>query len=304
MSYLKFSSINEELESVLDKKLLSTSKIKERNQTLFYPDFKMQIENIAESKNKILNVSFAPLGSIPHEIGKCFDLTVLVLRGINLVDCPAEIGLLTNLIMLDLSENNLSVLPNEIGLLVNLKILDVRFNKLTTLNPEIGELKLLRKLLARYNKLEFLPSQLHKCINLKKIDLFSNPMKTIPKNYLPANDCILEKKEEIEELFKYLKAIGKGKPIKSSRVKLMFVGDENVGKTSLQRALMSLKEGLWADLLDLTNKVEQSTVATDGIDITEMKVSLPYKYKQVNGEYKVEEHITFDCWYAIFSAKK
>lgn len=264
ITYLKFSPIKEELESTMDKKLLQNTKNRERNQILFLPGLKMKIDEIAELKNKTFNVSFAPLGFLPHEIGKCYELTILVLRSINLRECPSEIGLLTNLEILDLSENNLSCLPNEFGLLTKLKHLDLRFNKLTTLNPEIGELTRLKKLLVRCNKLEFLPSQLHKCKSLTLLDLFNNPMKTIPNNFIASTDNILKNKHDIEELFKYLKAIGKGKPIKSSRVKLMFVGDENVGKTSLQKSLMCLKEGLFAEILDLKNKVNQSNIATDG----------------------------------------
>ncbi|ELR14650.1 serine/threonine kinase [Acanthamoeba castellanii str. Neff] len=81
-----------------------------------------------------------------------------------------------------------------------------------------------------HNELTYLPTYLGHFSNLKKLLLDANPLESIPAEI---------RKGKLSGLLSYLRELDKSKGEPWRRVKLLFVGKENVGKTSLLQALQA-----------------------------------------------------------------
>ena len=93
-------------------------------------------------------------GSIPPELGRLFQLTVLDLSGNELSGpIPREIENLANLLTLDLSGNRLTgFIPRELGNLTNLRTLDLQSNRMTGTVPRALWARVMdRELQIRYD---------------------------------------------------------------------------------------------------------------------------------------------------------
>ncbi|KAK5582594.1 hypothetical protein RB653_004179 [Dictyostelium firmibasis] len=162
---------------------------------------------------------------------------VLDLSGLGMCVVPPILGMLVHLTHLDLSGNCISVLPPELANLTELVRLDLSFNILTTLPLYI----------VSYKRLEHLDLQ-------GTLDTLVSPPRRIAET------------GKLIDIQRYFHDLFQGEP--SYRVKLMIVGQENVGKTSLVKCLkMKKKFSKNADHLG-------TNVSTDGIDIDEIKFNL------------------------------
>jgi hypothetical protein len=151
-------------------------------------------------------------------------------------------------IELDLSDSNLTSVPALIGIAKSLVTLKLANNKLKSLPPQIAELSNLRTLDITNNSLEEVPWQLSKLSSLAFLQCEGNP-----KLYMP---------EDIQSIKTLLaQNTQKSKPFR--RVKVMLVGKENVGKTSLRQCLQakSIKQ------LIKMKKEQGWNISTDGIGI-------------------------------------
>eukprot|EP01087_Luapelamoeba_hula_P012330 TRINITY_DN3429_c0_g4_i3.p1 TRINITY_DN3429_c0_g4~~TRINITY_DN3429_c0_g4_i3.p1 ORF type:complete len:1705 (+),score=283.87 TRINITY_DN3429_c0_g4_i3:276-5390(+) len=235
-------------------------------------------------------------------------LTLPRLRTLSLAENPIE---RTNpiLVMLygqinmpnvNLSKLNLFAIPEEFFLIHNLaqiETLDLSDNDLRSLPPDIIGLSSLISLNLTRNRIETLPWQLGTLTNLRTLDLTGNPMSLVP-------DVILT--QGVQSILSFLLAQKDGKT-KVYRMKLMFVGEENVGKTSLFRTIAG--EGLAEDkdgqlyapadarmkkaaatatargpLMDHQN----DTVSTDGIDIHYLRFP--------KGTKENQRELVLGCW--------
>merc|ERR1712137_1024582 len=127
----------------------------------------------------VLNLYMNQFQRLPSDIGT---LTNLVQFGANencLVELPASIGQLTNLDLLSVRNNSLTVLPDSIRKLSKLRVLDVHHNQLSKL-PSLRGLTELVDLDAQYNQLGRLPKDISKLVNLKKLHLGRNKLKSLP----------------------------------------------------------------------------------------------------------------------------
>jgi len=185
-----------------------------------------------------------------------------VLEGGNaLSELPPEIENLQELIFLSVTGNNLTHLPEEIVRLEKLIELDAAANQLNFLPSDIGKMKNLRVLELRHNCLSELPEQI-KQLNLAVLDLQHNPLPIPPE--------ILEKFEEPKAILNYYFS-RKKKPL--DEVKMIFVGQGSVGKTSLVKRLIqnlfdtgeSKTEGIvihrWQVKCQSTIEVQQSKIS-------------------------------------------
>ncbi|KAN0011928.1 hypothetical protein ACTFIU_000147 [Dictyostelium citrinum] len=162
---------------------------------------------------------------------------VLDLSGLGMCVVPPILGMLVHLTHLDLSGNCISVLPPELANLTELVRLDLSYNILTTLPLYI----------VSYKRLEHLDLQ-------GTLDTLVSPPRRIAET------------GKLIDIQRYFHDLFQGEP--SYRVKLMIVGQENVGKTSLVKCLkMKKKFSKNADHLG-------ANVSTDGIDIDEIKFNL------------------------------
>jgi Leucine-rich repeat (LRR) protein/GTPase SAR1 family protein len=193
------------------------------------------------------------------------NLTELNLIKSRLPDLPPEIANLCNLVQLNLESNSIESLPPEIGKLTALKRLNLANNKLVTLPNEMESLTKLQYLMLNHNKLEWLPYQLGN-LDLKKLEVVGNPLETIPEEIV---------KKGMTHIIGYLREL-RGSKTSWNRLKLVFVGQEFVGKTSLLRcftAQVALKSK--QTFRSVRSKVPVraahtgDTLATDGIDIAE-----------------------------------
>lgn len=241
-----------------------------------------------------------------------------------IIEIDPSIGKLKNLRLLDLSANRLDSLPLEIFLLENLELLDVSLNKLVTIPSEIGSLKRLKTLNLSYNRIETLPFNLFLLENLEQLYLENNQLRKIPptmasmKNlktlaldnnpHLSNTIPIPVLKGNIEILKNYLEESNlKGEPC--YRTKLMFVGQENVGKTSLFRCIerhsgMTITTSSPSIIQTVSSKalkggnhqgtqISGKPLSTDGIDIH--RVYFETDIETEDGKKEMKDMI-FNLW--------
>jgi len=174
-----------------------------------------------------------------------------------------------NLVDVDLSHNKIQFLSPLFGRLQKLKTLNLNYNQLNFLPGSLGDCPELTKLKVRANNLDSIPSKFYHLKKLCYFDFRENPLNAMFHGVLPSSgkvNCDSQK----TKLWKYLEALDQGKTEEYSRVKVMFVGDANVGKTSLLKSMQA----------DQAIGLTDYSVATDGIDLEEID----------------HGSVTFDCW--------
>lgn len=203
------------------------------------------------------------LSHIPTSFAQLGSLKALVLSR-NRLTSPLSpvLGNLTSLSYLDVRANQLESLPTEIASLKSLTKLDASYNRLLTLPPSLGACINLREILLFDNKLDVLPVQMARLNELKILDLRYNPLKFVLESVFPPKTHLLSNRLQIEKLFSYLSSLGEGEPTVLSRVKLMLVGDSNVGKTSLRKYLAAGEKAQSAG--------SGTNITTDGVDISDI----------------------------------
>ncbi len=106
-------------------------------------------------------------------------------------------------------------------------------------------------------------------------------MSGIPLHHFSKGNKLLTRPYTLPKFMTYLSQLGSEEFDKNSRLKLMFVGDENQGKTSL---LNCFKESILGSLFgSVLGQKPTQTIATNGIAIEEMEVT-----SLDTGEYKYE----------------
>ncbi|MCJ8272860.1 MAG: GTP-binding protein, partial [Psychrosphaera sp.] len=173
-------------------------------------------------------------------------LQQLDLRFNKLITLPAEVGKLSQLTTLRLNGNRLTTLPAEISKLSQLTTLRLTNNQLTRLPVEIGKLSQLEVLFLNGNELTELPENLSKMDRLAFFNISNNP---ITKNiHEIANDL------PAKELIAYLLEIQKQETQTLNEAKVLVVGDERVGKTSIINRIIG-------------REMDEEEKSTMGIDI-------------------------------------
>ncbi|PKN92931.1 MAG: hypothetical protein CVU44_12940 [Chloroflexi bacterium HGW-Chloroflexi-6] len=146
----------------------------------------------------------------------------------------------------------------------NPKSIFIRMPPLTILPSEIGSLSQLQTLRLRNNKFQTLPQELLNLSHLKELDLDNNPLHIPPE--------ILSRKFEPQNILNYYFTITKGKKKSLSEIKILFVGQGSVGKTSIIYQI-------------LNGQFNQNQIKTDGISISQWHVN---GYEKPESEYQSE----------------
>lgn len=236
-----------------------------------------------------LDLSKNSLSLIPAEIGQLKSLEYLDLSGNKLTYLPDSIFQLTNLKELRFSSNKISQLSSEIGRLRELDLIYCNNNLLSTLPNEITLLEKLGSLHAENNNIVRLPEGIDKLRALVILDLEGNSLSSLPpeiqnlknlgkldlrENNLPIPIEILNNLWDSKSIFaSYFVKLSK--PL--SEVKILFVGQGSVGKTSLVKRITG-------------NIFDSSQLKTDGITVDRW---------QVDNQSKVENQkleITINIW--------
>lgn len=208
-------------------------------------DLSILAEEPGVGKLKDLSISSNKLTSLPAEIGQLKALKSLSLRGDQLASLPPEIGQLKALESLSLSGKQLATLPAEIGQLTALKSLELDFSRFKSIPPQIGQLKALTSLDLSYNLLTSLPPELGQLKELKELYLHGNGSLGIPPEVLgPDRSKVRQSKAKppsaSEILSYYFKTrVSGGRAL--NEVKVIFVGQGAVGKTSLVKRIVEDK---------------------------------------------------------------
>ena len=168
---------------------------------------------------------------------------------------------------LDLSRLRLKALIPEVKLLTHLKELNVSHNDFEVLPGEIGELVELISLDLSFNTFTDLPLFIHRLSKLQALNLEQT------RNHLlhPSKGVV---DRGLKSIMGYYFDLLQGEPC--YRLKLMFVGQENVGKSTVLHALKNLK---------LRRRTKRSNISTDGIDIERWSMKTASK-----------QTLTFSAW--------
>ena len=195
-----------------------------------------------------LYLSSNQLTAVPKELGELKALTILRLDNNQLTALPKELGELKALTGLYLAGNQLTALPKELGELKALTVLFLPYNQLSAVPKELGELKALTELDLSHNELTALPKELGELKALTELFLHDNPALGLPPEVLGPrfDECksyggLKEPAKPAEILAYYFglqKAVAAGQTRRLNEAKLVVVGSEAVGKTSLVRYLI------------------------------------------------------------------
>jgi hypothetical protein len=167
------------------------------------------------------------LTALPESLGGLTALTGLDLGGNQLAALPESLGGLTALAGLYLGGNQLAALPESLGGLTALTTLGLGGNRLAALPEWLGGLTALTTLYLGGNRLAALPESLGGLTTLYTLDLDGNPLVSPPADVAAAGT---------EAVLAFLRA-GRAGSVRQWSAKLMVVGQERVGKTSLVKAL-------------------------------------------------------------------
>ena len=255
---------------------------------------------------KVLNIANNKLDAIPNEIWALTNLEDLNLRDMALETLPGEIGKLVKLTSLDLSGNSFDRLPELILELKHMERLDLKDNKLIALPLDIARLSSLTDLNVKHNQLQTMSAGIGTLSKLVRLDISHNKIVELPAavgflrgletsgrfNFEENKDLKfyedLMAGEDLSALFVFLRAKLDGSE-RCYRMKLMVVGQENVGKTSLLRC-MTKKTHIDKELMKAT---KLTSMSTDGIDIGQLIAR--GMFPDENGNY-VKKNILLNAW--------
>ncbi|MEM7534399.1 MAG: COR domain-containing protein [Chloroflexota bacterium] len=210
------------------------------------------------------------LSELPDSISQLSNLELLYLKNNQLNELPDTIGQLSKLQLLDLESNRLRELPDSIGQLASLQELYLRKNQLQELPQAIGQLASLEWLGLGANQLRELPNSIGQLFSLEWLDLESNQISELPTSigqlpnlenlYLSENqfypELVAAYDQSQEFLFRYLHARATDE-ITLHEAKLIFIGEGEVGKSSL---LGALRHEAWIEDRQTTHGIDVKTV--------------------------------------------
>lgn len=184
------------------------------------------------------------LSQIPEWVFECKNAESIDITHNSLMELPEELYNLEQLKVLALTGNKLRSIPDGISKLTNLEHLYLSCNHLSEIHDEVFELKNLQVLCLAGNDYTVLPEKVIKLEKLKKITLNGN-IKNIPPEIIeksqsqPSNLDENPKKEgNPDPIFEFLKEKLKGAKEVLNEVKLLIVGEGDIGKTCLRKRLI------------------------------------------------------------------
>jgi internalin A len=210
------------------------------------------IEQAAIDRLTTMDLSDKGITAIPTEIKKLTNLQQLNLSHNQITFIPTEIEKLTNLQQLYLGHNQITFIPTTIEKLTNLQRLYLSHNQITAIPTTIEKLTNLQRLYLSHNQITAIPTTIEKLTKLKRLVLENNPISNIPPEIIRQGWG-----EDIwhdgnpQAIFEYLKTTTK-QPL--NEVKVLLVGEGDVGKTSILNRLVD-------------NKFNPAETKTPGINI-------------------------------------
>jgi serine/threonine protein kinase/GTPase SAR1 family protein len=166
---------------------------------------------------------------------------------------------------LDLSDCGMSIVPEATFFVQSLRVLNLADNELRAVSDNVRHLTLLQELDVSGNaKIDYLPPDLGFMKRLSKMRVRDCELGTIPESVkweFVSNDSSQMTAKALKDYLRFLRQETSWKV-----VKLMFLGQERVGKTSLIRALTGKSSFGYSG-------PGGDTLSTEGIDVGEWKLS-------------------------------
>eukprot|EP01125_Pyxidicula_operculata_P008319 TRINITY_DN2801_c0_g1_i1.p1 TRINITY_DN2801_c0_g1~~TRINITY_DN2801_c0_g1_i1.p1 ORF type:complete len:2434 (+),score=475.31 TRINITY_DN2801_c0_g1_i1:16-7317(+) len=230
----------------------------------------------------ILYIQQNNLFQIPTSIGKCTSITLLNASHNHLSSLPKELSQLVHLKRLELAGNQFSELPSWLHKLTNLETVDLSQNQILVINYVVSQMSSLKRIYLRGNKITTLPPSLGALEGtLMVLDVSNNPIE------FPSQDILTKGTEAV------LKHLNKSMNSTQEvyRMKLLVLGKDNVGKTTLIKSLVKK----WDNEGCVTSGVESpllsgKPLSTDGIDISKYSF-LSKKVNNTKGKVKVSVNV-------------
>ncbi len=244
-----------------------------KNKLTKIPEVIFSLTNLTD-----LSLSDNQITEIPEALSQLTNLNSLILSRNQITEIPESIGQLSCLTYLSLWRNQITEIPESIGQLSCLTDLSLSRNQITEIPESIGQLTNLTNLSLFRNQITEIPESIDQLTNLTNLSLFSNQITEIPESIgqltnltnLSLDNHLLNPVLQsaysggIEELFAYLKSIQSSQEVETLyEAKLVLIGEGNVGKTTLLKALTG-------------NAPQAGEQTTHGISIDIQALSLPH----------------------------
>lgn len=232
-----------------------------------------------------LNLAYCKITSLPEDLGKLTNLKTLILDNTLIEELPDSIGKLNNLKKLSVCFTRLKQFPNSLCDLNNLEELEARGSLIDELPIDISKMTNLIRLNLESTKITIIPdgiSQLSKlnkvCLNHLKLDYISKGLAELIINSLGYNDtsgaffesdCVSMYCTQIinqEDTLFYcpldvIESFYKDELVRLNECKVIFLGDGNVGKSSLIDRIVD-------------DEFYEEKKATDGISIRNWRAKI------------------------------
>ena len=230
--------------------------------------FSNQLTTLPESLGQLtqlqsLNLSSNQLTTLPDWLGNLVRLDYFKISRNQISDLPISLLKLKNLTWFVIGErsggNPLNRLPECVRQMRKLNMLGIHNCGLTVLPDWIGELVEINNLWLAYNKLIELPTSIAQLNQLNNIEIDGNPLNPALQSAYDAG---------LDELKAYLRSLAAGaEPLYEA--KLVLVGEGNVGKTTLLKALKGRKD----------EAPQKNEPTTHGVEIDIHGLLLPHPEK-------------------------
>ncbi|MEZ9625603.1 COR domain-containing protein [Aliivibrio fischeri] len=205
-----------------------------------------------------LDLSNNNIQQLPEEISELEYLSELILSGNRISSIPENFGNLDELVWCYLNNNDIKKLPESFSNLQSLDILELSDNKITTLPDNFGNLRSLVELFINNNQLQSLPRSMLAMKNLDNLQLYNNK--------LPINIDELKGMYAFD-IINIIVNVDSLNTTSLNEFKLLVVGDERVGKTSIINRILG-------NNFDLNSKSTQGVEISNGLVFGDFKVNL------------------------------
>nr|NCS08858.1 GTP-binding protein [Microcystis aeruginosa G13-07] len=200
-----------------------------------------QISEIPEALAQLtslrsLELNNNQISEIPEALGQLTSLQSLDLDNNQIREIPEALGQLTSLQRLDLDNNQISEIPEALGQLTSLQRLHLGNNQIREIPEALAHLTSLQYLHLSNNQIREIPEALAHLVNLKRLFLENNPITNVPPEIIRQGwGKTMFDDGNPQAIFSYLKDKGKKRPL--NELKVLLVGEGDVGKTSLLKRL-------------------------------------------------------------------
>jgi internalin A len=200
-----------------------------------------QISEIPEALAQLtslqnLYLSNNQISEIPEALAHLTSLQMLYLSNNQISEIPEALAQLTSLQSLYLSNNQISEIPEALAQLTSLQSLYLNNNQISEIPEALAQLTSLQSLYLNNNQMREIPEALAHLVNLKRLVLKNNPITNVPLEIIRQGwGKTTWEDGNPQAIFSYLKYKGKKRPL--NELKVLLVGEGDVGKTSLLKRL-------------------------------------------------------------------